>query len=979
MLAMAVTLLPVLALIPEPQVARAANEDKLCIPQHKQLGGDKWETDAFQIDIISRAEIRVTYKETGNCAKPGSLSSKFIHNNGIDFAQFANQTLTLKTLTTASGRDLGYPGGQEDKTLVIYGVGKNGSDAQGDETLIETHNWRGVFKTKADTKDWDTYVNRLPATVDNIFKGAEYVIGIEEDKLKGAATCDGTNNNLHIINEDNDGEGPKWRCDNDSTNETGASISKHLDDKDKENFNIVLKANADGTEINSLLTDDPEFTFRFCQDKVFRNDGCNGKKRIDGLTPDDVKAVGSGTRKVSIKENGEASFDAVFAGTANVAQPAPGVGSNSGSAGDTDDIDIGCAVSINPLTWLICPMIEVMMDLVNTLDASITSKLEIGDKNFDTSCATSPKQDYKGCKGAGFYSAWASLRTIALVLLVIAGLVMVLSQALSFGPFDAYTVKKLLPRIFFAVIMISLSWPLMRWFVGFTDALGHAIRGIIIAPFADGGSTITFSGGAQTVIAGVLIAGGALGVLFSLVLTAALAVLIAFAVLMFREILITLLAILAPIAIAMYILPNTQKFWKLWWESFSKALLMFPIIAAFIASGRVFAKVAATDPSIPTQLFGFVAYFAPYFLLPLAFRLAGGAVASIGGIANDRSRGVFDRLKKGRAQKMATKTERMGRQVVQRRADYQNRLQTMASKDGRSFAGKTALSLASRGIGGYNIQAADSARRAAVGKELNDQIATGRDDEIRALTVNKKWADQYGTENVDKRTNADGIRQYRTLGGAWVDSAAVDAGHARWGKDTYAQQAALSYEMRKASSNEEVSRVAQRYQQTADAWGMTKTQRAGALKGAGFENQGTHLEFKHMNSDGMLNYDDFTKEMYEKKGSYPLANMSAHTINQLSAAYDDASINGNTERMNQLKSISETFVQRGSMPGAMPTGQDGELQPTGAGAFTGERGAQIYSAGAGHVNEEVYNFATKTGVLASPPDRPFPQSGSQQK
>lgn len=327
------------------------------------------------------------------------------------------------------------------------------------------------------------------------------------------------------------------------------------------------------------------------------------------------------------------------------------------TVGESKDanVEFNCAVSVlNPLTWFMCPMVEGLQTLINRLDSGITSFLTIKDSNFDTSCAD---KGVDKCPGAGFYAAWSSLRTIALVLLVIIGLIMVISQALSFGPIDAYTVKKVLPRIFFAVILISLSWPLMRWFVNFTNDLGGAVRGIIVAPF--GGGNITLGGGATSAGATALVGAGlALGIVgfLSLAATAALAVIIAFALLLFRQMLITMLVVLAPIAIVMYILPNTQKFWKLWWESFSKALLMFPILSAFIAAGRVFAKVVVVgDNDVIHQLFAFGAYFAPYFLIPATFRLAGGALATIGGMANDRSRGVFDRLKKGRQERMGNR------------------------------------------------------------------------------------------------------------------------------------------------------------------------------------------------------------------------------------------------------------------------------------------------------------------------------------
>jgi hypothetical protein len=98
---------------------------------------------------------------------------------------------------------------------------------------------------------------------------------------------------------------------------------------------------------------------------------------------------------------------------------------------------------------------------------------------------------------------------------------------------------------------------------------------------------------------------------------------------------------------------------------------MFPIIAGFIASGRVFSAVALQPnssggaPGIFNQFIGFAAYFAPYFLLPLTFRFAGGALANIGGFVNDRHRGAFDGLKNFR-----------GNQVKQRRAHAMERAKT---------------------------------------------------------------------------------------------------------------------------------------------------------------------------------------------------------------------------------------------------------------------------------------------------------------
>ena len=86
---------------------------------------------------------------------------------------------------------------------------------------------------------------------------------------------------------------------------------------------------------------------------------------------------------------------------------------------------------------------------------------------------------------------------------------------------------------------------------------------------------------------------------------------------------------------------------------------MYPIIVVFIATGRVFAKAStATNSDTIHQVIAFAAYFIPYFLLPATFRLAGGALSTIGGFVNDRGKGGFDRLRNFRKQQYQTTMEK---------------------------------------------------------------------------------------------------------------------------------------------------------------------------------------------------------------------------------------------------------------------------------------------------------------------------------
>ncbi|HVV66487.1 MAG TPA: hypothetical protein VHB72_00240 [Candidatus Saccharimonadales bacterium] len=346
--------------------------------------------------------------------------------------------------------------------------------------------------------------------------------------------------------------------------------------------------------------------------------------------------------------------------------PGSSDGGGNSSAGSVPTLS--CNVSFNPLTWVICPAVQGMVSIIGDLDNAINSQLSVGspgnsddpnqifcDKN--TASDNGGQQAVNNCEA--YYSAWSSFRDIALGLLAVVGLAIIISEMSGLEFFDAYTVRKVLPRLIFAAIAITLSWQLMQFFVTLTNDLGYGIRWLIYQPFVKAGiDSATLSGGAVTAVGlatgSAIIALSIFGLL-SFAATAALAVFLAFLTLIIRQLLIIILVIIAPVAIIAYVLPNTQGVYKLWWGTFSKALLMFPIIAAFIAAGRVFAAISDNSSSgILGQLMGFAAYFAPYFLIPMTFRFAGGAISAIGGFVNDRGRGAFDRLGSYRKNKFDT-------------------------------------------------------------------------------------------------------------------------------------------------------------------------------------------------------------------------------------------------------------------------------------------------------------------------------------
>jgi hypothetical protein len=335
-----------------------------------------------------------------------------------------------------------------------------------------------------------------------------------------------------------------------------------------------------------------------------------------------------------------------------------------GSTGPASTPSLDCNVSIlNPLTWLICPIEAGMAGIVSGLDSQINDMLSVGTPAPPGGAARTDQPSTIFCTGAqtgtcgDYFDAWQEFRNIALGLMAIAGLIVVISQALGMEILDAYAIRKMLPRLLIAALAITLSWQLMRFAVTLTNDLGYGMKQLIDTPFhgIQGSFDLGGGNGLGTSIVGS-IALTSLGIfgLLSFAGTAAIAVFIAFLTLIIRQLVIVMLIIVSPIAIVAYILPNTQKTYKLWWESFSKALLMFPLIVAFIELGRVFA-VLELQPSAAgsggflggtvQQFVGFFAYFAPYFMIPATFRFAGAAMGGIGNAINSRGEGARNALK----------------------------------------------------------------------------------------------------------------------------------------------------------------------------------------------------------------------------------------------------------------------------------------------------------------------------------------------
>lgn len=664
------------------------------------------------------------------------------------------------------------------------------------------------------------------------------------------------------------------------------------------------------------------------------------------------------------------------------------------------------------LSWFLCPVLKLLDMGIDFLSDGIENMLFVDESKYNND---------------GLVRTWRVMRNIALLILIPMMLMMVIGTALEFGPFDAYTVKKALPRMVLAVMFITLSLPIAQFFVNLSNIVGSGMEGLIttaagspqsLSELYSGAGGLLFTSAAAGAAGGIIFVGevgASLAMLGSLALTAFLALLIGYLVLVIRELLILVLILVAPLAILVWIFPANDRMWKIWKTTFTALLMMYPLIAILFASGKVFAGIIDDVGGGFTGFFlKILAFIAPLFFIPATFKYGLGVFGNIAGVINDRSRGLFDRQKKYRAQKRAESGERVGRQVLQKRGDIVRGLNRAASNQNRGRLTKGALRLGAAGVGGYNVEAALSARNASVAKELNDQIATGDDSSIRGLSVNKAIADRggnavlrkwnastgtyTGASEADalKRVNEQGRVQYKTLGGAWVNEADVDEGHSRWGKDSFAKQTSLSYEMRKAMTDGQVQGITNRYQDLAkEAWGLSDTQAGSAWIGAAFENQNQHIEYKNTDHDyaynaatqsygpGKVNAKKLASEVYEKKGSYQLSQMSANTIKRLGEAYSelDAAVVANpadvesAQAKQKIQAVAETFMSRyGSSGAGGVQGMVEDVPILQGGQPGGGQNFQTNTPGAAHVAEAVRELAVQTGVYVPDLQRPRTES-----
>ena len=305
--------------------------------------------------------------------------------------------------------------------------------------------------------------------------------------------------------------------------------------------------------------------------------------------------------------------------------------------------------TLNPLTWMMCPVINGVVSAESSIESFVFALLKTPIIPFSGNCN---QQNTTGCT----FQVWSNFRIYGNVVLIIALLIAIIVEIAGGGVVANYTIKKMLPRIIVAVILINLSIYIVAVLEDVFNILGSGLYDLIKTPFGDawkldiGGTTsslftvaattTTAVAGGAVVLAGLsglltasLFASVGLYLVLAVVVPVLIAILGVLITLMIRQGLLVLLVMTSPIAFALYCLPNTESLFRRWWNLLLRTLVVYPVIVLLICMsqvmGIIFSHLGATSTLGGTKLMAIVAVAAPLFLIPFGFRMAGGVIGNV--------------------------------------------------------------------------------------------------------------------------------------------------------------------------------------------------------------------------------------------------------------------------------------------------------------------------------------------------------------
>ena len=313
----------------------------------------------------------------------------------------------------------------------------------------------------------------------------------------------------------------------------------------------------------------------------------------------------------------------------------------------------GTSCDVQGIGWIICPLSNWLADGIDYMYSALQEFLK-----------TKPLETTN--QNSGIYLAWVIMRNISNVAFIVAFLVIIYSQLTSVG-ISNYGVKKMLPRLVIAAVLVNLSFTFCAVLLDLSNVTGYAFQDAFmgikntISTVGENTSTWTWSEVISTALSNGALAVGA-GYAVSLALTteilpmlvpaatlAGLTLLFILLIMAARQALIIILIIVSPLAFVCYLLPGTEKWFKKWRDLFFTMLVFFPAFAVVFGgaqlAGILIIQNASGSNGAIMHVLGMLVQIIPLAITPLIMKFSGGVLGKFAGFVNDKNKGLYDRSK----------------------------------------------------------------------------------------------------------------------------------------------------------------------------------------------------------------------------------------------------------------------------------------------------------------------------------------------
>ena len=308
----------------------------------------------------------------------------------------------------------------------------------------------------------------------------------------------------------------------------------------------------------------------------------------------------------------------------------------------------GTSCDVQGIGWFICPVSNWLADGIDFMYSALQQFLK-----------TKPLETTN--QNSGIYLAWVIMRNISNVAFIVAFLVIIYSQLTSVG-ISNYGVKKMIPRLVIAAVLVNLSFTLCAILLDLSNIAGYAFQDAFmgikntISTVGENTSTWTWSEVISTALSNGALAIGAitfttelLPMLVPAATLAGLTLLLILLIMAARQALIIILIIISPLAFVCYLLPGTEKWFKKWRDSFLTMLVFFPAFSVVFGGAQLAGILIIQNASGPNgaimHVLGMLVQIIPLAITPLIMKFSGGVLGKFAGFVNDKNKGWYDRTK----------------------------------------------------------------------------------------------------------------------------------------------------------------------------------------------------------------------------------------------------------------------------------------------------------------------------------------------